>query len=120
MKIFFYIGPNKELKSGFSIKFWKIERQGRKVTVHFGPAKLDHIARKVITASWTRSRSWILPSERLAPGQRAARSGLPSSSASPQLRCGVRTREINNSSLRNARKRALRVRKRNDLESGGE
>jgi hypothetical protein len=69
VKIFFYIGPNKELKSGFSIKFWKIERQGRKVTVHFGPAKLDHIARKIITASWTRSRSWTLPSERLAKAE---------------------------------------------------
>jgi hypothetical protein len=69
VKIFFYIGPNKKLKSGFSIKFWKIERHGRDVTVHFGPAKLDHIARKVITANWMRSCSWTLPSEQLAQAE---------------------------------------------------
>jgi hypothetical protein len=41
MMIFFYVGPNKHLKSGFSIKFWKIERKGRTVTASWGPAQVD-------------------------------------------------------------------------------
>jgi hypothetical protein len=62
MKKFFYIGPNKELRSGFSIKFWKIERKGKTVTAYWGPAQLDHLKRRVLVASWTQSCSWIFNS----------------------------------------------------------
>ena len=63
MKIYFYIGPNKQLKSGFSIKFWKIARRGRTVIVKWGPAMVDIKRRKVLRASWTQARDWTLPSE---------------------------------------------------------
>ena len=53
MKIYFYIGPNKQLKSGFSIEFWKIGRKGRTVIVKWGPAMVDIKQRKVLKASWT-------------------------------------------------------------------
>jgi hypothetical protein len=46
MKIFFYVGPNKDLKSGFSIKFWKIERKGSTVTASWGPAQVDRRKRR--------------------------------------------------------------------------
>jgi hypothetical protein len=58
MRIYFYIGPNKELKSGFSIKFWKIVRKGRRVTVKWGPAMVDVRKRKVVKARWTQGRDW--------------------------------------------------------------
>jgi len=63
MKIYFYIGPNKQLKSGFSIKFWKITRKGRTVIVRWGPAMVDIKRRKVLRASWTQARDWTLSSE---------------------------------------------------------
>ena len=63
MRIYFYIGPNNNLKSGFSIKFWKIARKGRKVTAKWGPAMVDVRRRKVVKASWTQSKEWLLSSE---------------------------------------------------------
>jgi hypothetical protein len=69
MRIYFYIGPNKELKSGFSIKFWKIARKGRRVTAKWGPATVDLKKRKVVKASWTQGRDWTLASESEAKAQ---------------------------------------------------
>jgi hypothetical protein len=66
MRKFFYIGPNRRLKSGFSINFWKIETRGRTVTACWGPAGLDHIRRRVLTASWTQTKSWTFESKKLA------------------------------------------------------
>jgi hypothetical protein len=66
MRIFFYVGPNKLLKSGFSIKFWKIERKGRTVRAMWGAAKVDHKRRTVPRASCTNGKEWRLPSAELA------------------------------------------------------
>jgi hypothetical protein len=73
MKIFFYVGPNKDLKSGFSIKFWKIERKGSTVTASWGPAQVDRRKRRVVKASWTRKCKWILPSVERARSEMARR-----------------------------------------------
>jgi len=69
MRIYFYIGPNKKLKSGFSIKFWRIARKGSRVAAKWGPAMVDLKQRKVVKASWTQGRDWIFASESEAKAQ---------------------------------------------------
>ena len=46
MKIFCFHGPNPKTKGGISSKLWKIERQGCKLHVWYGPA--DMIGRKTV------------------------------------------------------------------------
>ncbi|MBI2202965.1 MAG: hypothetical protein HYU41_03790 [Candidatus Rokubacteria bacterium] len=48
MKTFFFMGRNPKNKSGVSWKIWKIQRQGRTVTVFWAPAVLKK--RRVRTA----------------------------------------------------------------------
>ena len=45
MRKYFFVGPNKRLKSGMSIKVWKIERRNRRVQVWWGRARLDESRR---------------------------------------------------------------------------
>lgn len=46
MKVLFFMGRNKKTKSGLSWKIWKIERKGRRVLTHWGPARL--VGRKAV------------------------------------------------------------------------
>lgn len=55
MKIFFFMGRNPGTKSGVSWKIWKVDRHGRSVTTHWGPAKLHY--RKVVPGAYTQSNT---------------------------------------------------------------
>jgi predicted DNA-binding WGR domain protein len=46
VKIFFFMGRNRKNKSGVSWKLWKIQRQGRAISLLWGPATLRR--RKVV------------------------------------------------------------------------
>ena len=50
MKIFFYVGRNKENLSGMSSKIWKIQRFGLTVTTYWGAAKMAK-SRRIVPAS---------------------------------------------------------------------
>ena len=53
MKVFFFMGRNRQTRSGVSWKVWKISRQGRCVTRYWGPARLD--GRRVVHGSYIQS-----------------------------------------------------------------
>lgn len=62
MRKYFFVGPNKRVKSGLSIKVWKIERRACRVQVWWGRARLDESRRRVrrkgkLTTAW-----WDFPS----------------------------------------------------------
>lgn len=55
MKVFFFMGRNPKNRSGVSWKIWKIARNRRSVTTHWGPAVLRR--RKPVPASSMRSKT---------------------------------------------------------------
>lgn len=58
MRKHFFVGPNKQLKSGMSIKVWKIERRDRRVQVWWGRARLDQSKRRVRSKGTLTTRWW--------------------------------------------------------------
>jgi predicted DNA-binding WGR domain protein len=71
MKIFFYMGTNPRTVERVSWKIWQIERQGRKVTTYWGPAKL--VKRRPIPASALRETTRTFASPEAARSFEAQR-----------------------------------------------
>ena len=61
MKAFFYMGHNRNNKSGVSWKMWKIERRGREVTVWWGPAVI--VRRRPTPAYILQTKTWRFRNE---------------------------------------------------------
>jgi hypothetical protein len=58
MRIYYYFGPNRQLKSGFSMKVWKITRRGRTIYAEWGPAILDKKKRRAVVTAKLRKQKW--------------------------------------------------------------
>jgi predicted DNA-binding WGR domain protein len=63
MRVYFYIGRNEALKSGFSSKIWKIERHQRSVQAWWGRAKLNTKTRRLQPQQDLLTKSWRFGSE---------------------------------------------------------
>jgi predicted DNA-binding WGR domain protein len=57
MKIYFFAGRNDAVQSRVSSKIWKIERSGKTVTTHWGPAKFDGKRRKYVLVALLGSKT---------------------------------------------------------------
>lgn len=66
MRIYFYFRRNADLKSGLSMKIWKIERRGRAVSVWWGRAVLDKKERRPKAAAKLMTKTWRFRTEALA------------------------------------------------------
>ena len=73
MRKYFFVGPNKRLKSGMSIKVWKIEIRNRRVQVWWGRARLDLSRRRMRSKGKLTTKWW----------------DFSTSSARQKSRCGV-------------------------------
>jgi predicted DNA-binding WGR domain protein len=71
MKTFFYMSRNLQNKSRVSWKIWKIEREGRLVTVQWGPVKL--LKRSVRPSGTLQSKTLRLPNDVAARRDESAR-----------------------------------------------
>ena len=71
MKIFYFMGRNKQTKSGVSWKTWKIERKGRRVCVWWGAVSV--IQRQVAPTGKLQTKCWRFPSASAAVAFEAAR-----------------------------------------------
>lgn len=69
MRKYFFVGPNKRLKSGMSIKVWKIERRNRRVQVWWGRARLDVSRRRVRSKGKLTTKWWDFPNYSAAEDQ---------------------------------------------------
>jgi hypothetical protein len=61
MRKYFFVGPNKQLKSGLSFKVWKIERRNRRIQVWWGRGRFDESRRRVRSKGILTTRWWDLP-----------------------------------------------------------
>jgi hypothetical protein len=69
VKIYYFFGLNPILKSGYSMKLWKIERCGRAVHVGWASAKLLKRKRKAIPARQVQWVKWSFSSKAEAKAQ---------------------------------------------------
>jgi hypothetical protein len=58
---YFFVGPNKRLKGGMSIKVWKIERRNLRLQVWWGRARLDESRRRVRSKGTLTTKWWDFP-----------------------------------------------------------
>jgi predicted DNA-binding WGR domain protein len=63
MKKYFFVAPNRQVKSGMSIKVWKIERRGTRLQVWWGRAWVDTSRRRVRPKGTLTTKFWDFPSE---------------------------------------------------------
>jgi hypothetical protein len=63
VRIYYFFGRNRALKSGFSMKLWKIERQGKKLRVGWASAKIIKRKRKAKPARKVQWVSWSFASK---------------------------------------------------------
>ena len=71
MKVFYFMGRNKQNKSGVSWKLWKIERKGREVSVWWGAVAV--IKRRIVPTGRLQTKCWRFTSEPAALAFEAAR-----------------------------------------------
>ncbi len=69
MRNYFFVGPNKQLKSGMSIKVWKIETRSCRVQVWWGRARLDESRRRVRSKGRLTTKWWDFPTPSAAEDQ---------------------------------------------------
>lgn len=63
MRVYYFFGRNATLKSGFSMKLWKIERRGHKLYAAWGAAKISRRKRKAFPAQKLLSGAWAYSSK---------------------------------------------------------
>jgi hypothetical protein len=63
MRIYYYFGLNRKLKSGISMKIWKITRPGRTVYAEWGAAISDKKTRRAKPTAKLRKQKWSHPTE---------------------------------------------------------
>lgn len=63
MRIYYYFKLNRKLKSGISMKIWKITRRGRTVYAEWGAAILDKKTRRAKPTAKLRKQKWTHATE---------------------------------------------------------
>jgi predicted DNA-binding WGR domain protein len=63
VRVYYFFGSNPALKSGFSMKLWKIERRGTKLYAAWGSAKISRRKRKAFPAQKLCSGTWLFRSK---------------------------------------------------------
>jgi hypothetical protein len=73
MRIFYFFGANRALKSGYSMKLWKIERSGNKVRAGWASARIIKWKRKAVPARKVQWVQWSFSSKAEAKAEMSKR-----------------------------------------------